>query len=93
MKITRDYLEGLIRESLRETLGEESGELDEAEALKGPARGEAHKAKSREDLRKVAMSSGQGMVAIKKYADQLASSSDERNSKVGKKLQDLLKSK
>jgi hypothetical protein len=86
MKITRDYLEGLIRETLRDT-------LEEAEALKGPARGEAHKAKSREDLRKVAMSSGQGMVAIKKYADELAKSSDERNSKVGKKLQDLLKSK
>jgi hypothetical protein len=85
MKITRDYLRNLIVESI--------SELEEAEALKGPARGEAHQAKDREDLRKVAMSSGQGMVAIKKYADQLAASSDERNSKVGKKLQDLLKSK
>jgi hypothetical protein len=67
--------------------------MEEGESLKGPARGEAHKAKSREDLSKVAMSSGQGIVAIKKYADELAASSDERNSKVGKKLKDLLKSK
>jgi hypothetical protein len=39
------------------------------------------------------MSSGQGMVAVMKYARQLADSSDERNKKVGEKLLDLLKSK
>jgi len=86
MKITKEYLTELIRESLREN-------LTEAEALKGPSRGEAHKAKSRDDLRKVAMSSGQGMVAVMKYARQLAASSDERNKKVGEKLLDLLKKK
>lgn len=85
MKITRDYLKNLIVESI--------SELEEAEALKGPARGEAHKAKSREDLSKVAMSSGQGIVSIKKYAEQLAASNDERNKKVGQKLLSLLKSK
>lgn len=85
MKITKDYLRDLIVESI--------SELDEAEALKGPSRGEAHKAKSREDLSKVAMSSGQGIVAVKKYAQQLANSSDERNKKIGQKLLDLLKKK
>ena len=85
MKITRDYLRNLIVENI--------SELEEAEALKGPARGEAHKAKDRDDLRKVAMSSGQGMVAVMKYARQLAASSDERNKKIGDKLLDLLRKK
>lgn len=82
MKITKDYLRGLIKESLQE-----------AEAFKGPDRGKLHKAKSREELSKIAMSSGQGIASVKKYAQELVDSGDERNKKVGEKILDLLKSK
>jgi len=87
MKITQDYLRSMIRESM------EQAQVSEAESLKGPIRGVAHKAKSREDLSNVAMASGQGIVAVMKYARELAASSDERNAKVGRKLLDLLKNK
>lgn len=81
MKITKDYLRNLIMESIQE-----------AEAFKGPDRGKLHKAKSREELSKIAMSSGQGIASVKKYAQELAASSDERNKKVGEKILSLLKS-
>jgi hypothetical protein len=85
MKITKDYLRNLIVESI--------SELQEAEAFKGPERGKLHKAKSREELSKIAMSSGQGIASVKKYAQELAGSNDEHNKKVGEKILDLLKSK
>lgn len=68
-----------------------SSALEEGESFKGPDRGKLHKAKSREEMSKVAMSSGQGIASVKKYAQELADSSDERNKKVGEKMLSLLK--
>lgn len=64
--------------------------LEEVVSLKGPIRGVAHKAKSIEDLRNVGMSSGQGIVAVAKYAKELAASSDPRNKAVGENMLNLL---